>query len=239
MREIEVISMSKVYEREDFYRPFINSDKIIDCSDIDGTNCYVDEKALSILRERIRDVDARGVHFMDSGNYHYLSYLFLEKIPRDFELVLIDKHPDCKASMFESLMSCGSWIRDALHNLTNLKRVYMIGVDTNLLYELDDLGKYRENTLVVRTASKLAESNLPVYVSIDKDVLSEEVTSVNWDQGSMSLEELDEWMDYIIDNRYIIGVDICGEADTDEADSKHCKNGEINSHILQRFIHKK
>ena len=89
MEEIVVVNMSKVYEREDFYRPFINSDNIIECSDIEGTNCYIDNEALSAIRKRLKNVDARGIHFIDSGNYHYLSYLFLEKIPREFELILI------------------------------------------------------------------------------------------------------------------------------------------------------
>lgn len=236
MSKMALLSMSKVYEREDFYRPFINSYEYIDCSDIDGTNCYVDKEALKELRRRLEGIDARGIHFIDSGNYHYLTHLFLEKIPREFELVLIDKHPDCKASMFESLMSCGSWVKDALFNLPNLKRVYMIGVDTELLYELDDLGKCREQALVIRTPSKLLESKLPIYMSIDKDALEESVTSTNWDQGNMTLEELDEWIDYILDNRYLIGADICGEADFEAPKEEHLKNSEINSHLYDRLI---
>lgn len=236
MRRMALLSMSKVYEREDFYRPFINSYEYIDCSDIDGTNCYVDKAALRELRGRLEGIDARGIHFIDSGNYHYLTHLFLEKIPREFELVLIDKHPDCKASMFESLMSCGSWIKDALYNIPNLMRVYMIGVDTELLYELDDLGKYRDRALVVRASAKLSESKLPVYMSIDKDVLDTSITVTNWDQGNMSLEELDEWIDYILDNRFLIGADICGEADYDAPMEHHGKNSEVNSHLYERLI---
>lgn len=235
MSKMALISMSKVYEREDFYRPFINSYEYMDCSDINGTNCYVEKEALVKLRSRIRDIDARGIHFIDSGNFHYLTYLFLEKIPREFELVLIDKHPDCKASMFESLMSCGSWIKDALYNLHNLKRVYMIGVDTGLLYELDDLGKYRDRALVVRTMSKLSESKLPIYMSIDKDVLDVSITRTNWDQGNMTIEELDEWVDYILDNRFLIGADICGEADYEAPKEHHIKNSEINSYLYERL----
>lgn len=236
MRRMALLSMSKVYEREDFYRPFINSYEYIDCSDIDGTNCYVDKEALKELRGRLEGIDARGIHFIDSGNYHYLTHLFLEKIPREFELVLIDKHPDCKASMFESLMSCGSWIKDALYNIPNLMRVYMIGVDTELLYELDDLGKYRDRALVVRASAKLSESKLPIYMSIDKDVLDTSITVTNWDQGNMTLEELDEWIDYILDNRYLIGADICGEADYDAPMEHHAKNSEVNSHLYERLI---
>ena len=112
----------------------------------------------------------------------------------------------------------------------------MIGVDTELLYELDDLGKCREQALVVRTPTKLSESKLPIYMSIDKDVLHESITSTNWDQGNMSLEELDEWIDYILDNRYLIGADICGEADFEAPEEAHHRNSEINGHLYERLF---
>ncbi len=235
MRNVTLISMSKVYERENFCRPYINSEKFIDCSDIKGINCYVEDEALKVLRQRLKGVDARGVHFIDSGNFHYLTYLFLEKIPRDFELILIDKHPDCKASMFESLMSCGSWVRDALISISHLKRVYMIGTDTDLVYELSDLGEHREKALVVRSPKKLDESNLPVYMSIDKDVLDDSIIVTNWDQGDMNLTELDRWIEYILDKRFLIGVDICGEPDEGENDSVHEESSIINSHLMELF----
>lgn len=236
MKDVTFISMSKVYEREHFCRPFINSENFIDCSDIEGTNCYVDDGALSLLRHRIHNVDARGIHFIDSGNYHYLSFLFLEKIPRDFELILIDKHPDCKIPMFESLMSCGGWVREAFYNLPNLRQVYMIGTDLALSYELDDLKEYRDKVKLISSIEELRDSNLPVYLSIDKDALDDSVVRTNWDQGSMTLEELDKWISGILDYRYIIGIDICGEADTGDIDAAHESNSGINSHLLDRFI---
>lgn len=233
MKEVTLISMSKVYERESFYRPFLNSKNYIDCSNIEGINCYADENAISAIRKSLENVDARGIHFIDSGNYHYISYLFLEKIPRDFELVLIDKHPDCKMPMFESLMSCGGWIREALINLPHLKRVYMIGIDTDLVYELDDLGSNRDKALVVRSPYKLFDSNLPIYLSLDKDVLDDSIVNTNWDQGNMTLDELDDWLESILDKRYLIGADICGEADESESDAVHEASGRINLHILE------
>lgn len=236
MREVTLISMSKVYERESFCRPFIDSKKLIDCSDINGTNCFVDDEAINTIRKRLENVDSRGIHFIDSGNYHYLSYLFLEKIPREFELILIDKHPDCKIPMFESLMSCGGWVREAFYNLPNLRQVYMIGTDLALSYELDDLKEYRDKVKLISSIEELRDSNLPVYLSIDKDVLDDSVVRTNWDQGSMTLEELDKWISGILDYRYIIGIDICGEADIGDVDAAHESNSGINSHLLDRFI---
>ena len=236
MKDVTLISMSKVYERESFCRPFINSENFIDCSDIEGTNCYVDDGALSLLRHQIHNVDARGIHFIDSGNYHYLSFLFLEKIPREFELVLIDKHPDCKIPMFESLMSCGGWVRTAFNELSNLKHVYMIGTDLALCYELDDLKEYRDKVTLVSSYEEIKESNLPIYLSIDKDVLDESVVDTNWDQGVMKLEELNKWINEIIKHRYLIGVDICGEADVSADDKVHEISAQINSGLLEKFM---
>ena len=235
MSKMTLLSMSKVYEREDFYRPFVDSYKYIDCSDIKGTNCYVDETAINSIRERLKDVDASGIHYIDSGNYHYLSYMFLEKIQEDFELVLIDKHPDCKRPMFDSLISCGSWILEALYQLPNLKRVYMIGVDVDLVYELDDLGSLRDRALVVRSKHKLQESKLPIYISVDKDVLSEEVVNVNWDQGNMMMDELEMWIEELSSSRRIIGVDICGEPDRNESDSAYASSSRVNGYLLECF----
>ncbi len=52
---------------------------------------------------------------------------------------------------------------------------------------------------------------LPVYLSIDKDVLSEEYARTNWDQGQLSLKLLQEILQWICSRNRILGVDICGE----------------------------
>ena len=233
---ISVNSMSKVYESESFYKPFINSQNFIDCTDIEGINCYATDFAVKELRRRMNDLDLSGVHFIDSGNYHYLTYFFLERISEPFELVLIDKHPDCKIPMFEEFLSCGGWIRNAFLDINNLKKVYMIGTDEDLLYELDDLMDYKENVTVVTKESylgdNLSKDNLPIYISLDKDVLSEEVVTTNWNQGQMTLEELDDTFLIIKNNRRIIGIDICGEADISEASSIHNQNDLVNAHLM-------
>lgn len=50
-----------------------------------------------------------------------------------------------------------------------------------------------------------------VYISIDKDVLSEDDAVTNWDQGNMRLEQLLELIEHIAMDRNICGIDICGE----------------------------
>ena len=55
--------------------------------------------------------------------------------------------------------------------------------------------------------------SLPVYISIDKDVLSRKVLRTNWDQGIMTEAEFRHELDrFTMDPKiHILGVDICGE----------------------------
>ena len=98
----------------------------INCYDIKGTHGYCDVSAQEALRARMRTygVTPAGVHFLDNGNYHYLSYLFLREIDAPFTLILIDHHPDLRAPLFSAdgaeetsagtnhnncILSCGGW----------------------------------------------------------------------------------------------------------------------------------
>ena len=249
--------MSKVYESESFYKPFlsksisnegnsgagdINCD-YIDCADITGVNCYADDSAVNLLRQRLRNVDIHGLHFIDSGNFHYLTYIFLNKIETDFVLVLIDKHPDCKKPLFENMLSCGGWVRDAFMNITHLKHVYMIGVSSELLDELFDLDNYMGNVTVIGSASELTEElsrdSLPIYLSIDKDALDESVVTTNWDQGNMTLDELDAYLDCVVNSSELLGVDICGEPSISDICGDaflYSKSDEVNAHLLSYFL---
>ena len=49
----------------------------LDCQDIPGTNCYCDSLAEEEIEKRIVPFGPEGLHFLDSGNYHYLTKLQL------------------------------------------------------------------------------------------------------------------------------------------------------------------
>ena len=51
----------------------------------------------------------------------------------------------------------------------------------------------------------------PVYISIDKDVLSRRYAVTNWDQGDMSLAVMEQVLADVIEAHEVIGVDICGD----------------------------
>ena len=64
-------------------------------------------------------------------------------------------------------------------------------------------------------------SPLPLYISIDKDVLAPDHAATNWDQGSLSLEHMKAIIEALAQGRKIIGVDICGERARDFAGDEH------------------
>ena len=184
--------------------------KWVDMTDISGTNCYCDDEAAGAIRERLFPTERPGIHFIDSGNYHYLSYFFMERMAEDFCLVLVDNHTDMQPPGFGRILSCGGWVRYAMEELFHLKRVYLIGVGQEHKVEAgdpDDRVVYVEH----KDLSELKDSiDLPIYISIDKDALSHEYAATDWDQGQMELGELTEVLKVIEGNR-ILGVDICGE----------------------------
>lgn len=52
--------------------------------------------------------------------------------------------------------------------------------------------------------------SLPIYLSIDKDVLTPEDAATDWDQGTMRLSELLSLLDDLLDARRLLGADLCG-----------------------------
>ena len=160
---------------------------VVDCRDLDGTNCYCSDEALEELRERLSAVPLDAVHWIDSGDYHYLSALFLERIGEDFELILLDNHPDDQAPAFggPGALSCGSWVA----------------------WSRDRLPFFRQSTGVRGPRSA---GMLPVYVSLDLDILSADEFVTDWDQGIMSFGELLGGLRKLFSGRRIIGIDVCG-----------------------------
>ena len=193
-----LLDFSGVYGEEDFLP---EGTVRVDLTDLEGTECYCDSFAAREIRRRIaaamdgRSKDPSGgltpsLHWIDGGDYHYASRFFLERIDCPFCLVLIDNHPDDQSSAFGGdLLSCGGWVADARRDLPALRgTVWINGPGQDL--QLPDL---------------------PVYLSIDKDVLGTEYARTNWDQGTLSLEQLKEIVLQIAARREIIGIDVCGE----------------------------
>ena len=54
------------------------------------------------------------------------------------------------------------------------------------------------------------DKQIPIYISVDKDVLDEKYAVTNWDQGEMSLYMLEEVLKVLVTDYDVIGIDICG-----------------------------
>ena len=61
------------------------------------------------------------------------------------------------------------------------------------------------------TEIKKIKMSLPIYISIDKDVLSSYYARTNWNQGNMSVKILEKILLEVFRHQKVIGVDICGE----------------------------
>ena len=204
----------------------------LNCKDINGTNCYCDDYAKERLRKRLQDVSLERVHFIDSGNYHYLSYFFLERIQEDFALVLLDHHPDYQPPSFGDILSCGGWVKNAFEEFEHLKKVYMVDVDEDLFYQLKDVPP--EICLLKKDELEKISADLPIYVSLDKDVLSEDEAATDWDQGDMKISELLDIMRVLQEHR-LLGMDVCGEKKEAPTDSEIEINRKVNETIYNCF----
>lgn len=187
-----IMKMTEAYELQSFYKSIENC-HILDCRSIEGTRCYLDDLAKETIIDKLVPFSAEGIHFIDSGNYHYLSLLWLMKVDTDFNLVLFDHHPDNQPPSFGMITSCGGWVLEATETLPHLKNVYTYGVGEEV--PINDI-----------------PTDLPLYISIDKDVLSTDDAITDWDQGDMSLPTMLDMLSQLSVNRKIIGVDICGDS---------------------------
>ena len=164
-----------------------------DFSHLEGTNCYCCDESAAQIRSLISETPLHAIHGIGTGDYHYISLFLLEKIEEDFALVLIDNHPDDQASAFDAgMLSCGSWVARA-RELPHCKAdIWINGQSESSQNGDQDI------------------SELPVYISIDLDALSEQYARTDWDQGEMSLDMLCDILCAYVNKHRVIGVDICG-----------------------------
>ncbi|MDY4691961.1 MAG: arginase family protein [Blautia sp.] len=250
---ITIINFSGIYKQEQFWRNYKVS--WVEAQDISGTNCYCDEEALYEIDRRTGEIPFEGIHFIDSGNYHYMTRFWIDRITHPFRLIVFDNHTDMQMPAFGNILSCGGWIAASLEELENLKEVVLIGPDEKAYSQVQDLLKvkvrflsreklqemtYKEKESFIQ--SILEKSKLPFYISIDKDVLSPGEADTTWSQGDMTGEELLWWLNKIIKCEELtgetwLGMDICGESDPDHSQNNGL-NDRMNDLILQEVVRK-
>ena len=207
----------------------LNNVETIDLSYLPGTNCYCDEAAASSIRETVKALPTSALHWNDTGDYHYLSRFWLEKAAAEngdepFALVLFDHHPDMQEPAFGQVLSCGGWARDAFQFIPNLVQVLLVGINPDLELEILDL--VFDGVLAVTSDDlrhtgdglsadvlemfSLLQPRIPVYISIDKDVLTTDFARTDWDQGRMTLSQLESAVLLATKGHRLVGADICG-----------------------------
>lgn len=198
--------------------------KRIDLSDIPGTDMYCTKEAATEIQRRLSSYGPEGIHFLDNGNYHYVTKIFAEKIKYPFSLILFDHHNDMQQPMIHELTSCGSWAGEMLRENPYLEQMLLIGPGEKSIEEIApdlkekivcvsmqdiEAGNMGEELLKIRM-------ELPVYLSIDKDVLDHYSARTNWNQGNMSIDTLKRLISEVFMHQNVIGVDICGECSLSE-----------------------
>ena len=180
-----VTDFTHVYEDEGFVVP---GACVVDLSGVEGTNCYctaVDEIEAKLPEQLPR------LRWIDSGDYHYMTYILAKRETEPFSLLLLDNHPDNQEPAFGDVLSCGSWVK-AIKDNPRLKEVLTIGPERKDYPEGWAKGKR-------------------VYISLDKDILSNEFARTNWSQGEYALQQIEDIIRKVATEGEIAAIDICGE----------------------------
>lgn len=247
---VSILNFDGIYELQDFYRK--TKHKWVNLKDLSGTYCFCETTTLQQLNLRLNPTLPQLI-YIGSGNYHYVTYLALRRINQPFTLILFDHHSDLLPTPDSNIISCGSWLYWALTKLPQLKKAIIIGMNDRYMPKLplkilhkvrwvthqqiknDDQWSYRW----------MNEIHTPfVYISIDKDVLSEQDVLTNWDHGDMRIDQLMQLLETIVSRYRVVGIDVCGEPKlendlTFKPQLKRMihKNSKANEAILNSVLH--
>jgi hypothetical protein len=195
-----VFHFSGAYEAGEFL-PWLYERKVVpevlDLRGLEGTCCYCDEGAAGEIERRL-PARLPLLRWLDSGDYHYLSYLLARREKEPFHLVLLDNHPDNQDPAFGGILSCGGWVKALQEGQPMLRSVLTIGPE-GCPQTLEDAW------IEERRGER-------VYISLDKDVMDRPWARTDWSQGQHTLEEVKGWLGKLLDGRLRpVAIDICGE----------------------------
>ena len=242
-KETVIMNFSGIYKNQNFYKNYAEEEiSWTELSDLSGCNCYCDAEASDRIRKEIQAFTGKGLHFIDSGNYHYMTRLWLEKLQIPFRLLVFDNHTDMQPPAFGGLLSCGGWIAASLEELLLLQEVILVGPDEEAYTQVEPdlqqkvlfLSREKLSTMTAEEKegffNNLSE-DLPLYVSVDKDVLCKGDASTTWSQGDMLLSELMSFLELVLERQNILGMDVCGECDMDS-----CSEDFLNDHANEAIL---
>jgi arginase family enzyme len=192
-----------------------------------------------LVEEFYREFTERVSAFLlyGSGDFHYLSALWLRRIAQPFVLVSFDNHPDW--AITPPKWACGGWINRALeldqvqhiaiwgcgnfecwwpHNIFANRSAERAGLLEVHPWADDRPVKDRQRPGAILSenwrdafeqfAAKYAGAN--VYVTIDLDCLRDDEAVTNWENGSFTVDDLEWALAKLREQSRIVGGDICG-----------------------------
>lgn len=212
---VVVMNFSGAYNFESFDKDseIIN----LDFRQLHGTEGYCSHEAAKVIKDKIQPFGPHGMHFLDNGDYHYVSKFWTDMITEPFSLVLIDHHTDMQDSRVDGILSCGDWVKAVIQQNKFLEKVIVIGVPRESALKVD---KELFPKVVFVTEPEFKDyvsgrkepvDGKTIYISIDKDALSPEDAVTNWDQGDMKESDLRKFLFRQVEHENVIGVDVCGE----------------------------
>jgi hypothetical protein len=192
-----------------------------------------------VVEKFYREYEARLAPFIlyGSGDFHYLTALWLRKVSEPLVLVSFDNHPDW--DIRPPKWACGGWVNRALE-LPHVRKVAVWGCGNfecwwphNIFgnHRAERVGKLqvhpwadnrpkqdrRRRGAILREnwrerfdqfARSLAGSD--VYVTIDLDCVRAEEARTNWENGRFTIVDLMWALEQLRDSCCIVAGDVCG-----------------------------
>ncbi|MGB9867766.1 MAG: arginase family protein [Bacillota bacterium] len=181
--------------------------------DVTGMRYLSTCEALLSLAERLKAVSA-GLVFLGRGDLHHLALPLIQRHAQEgpLSVVVLDSHADVFRTT-QGLVSCGSWIREVV-KLPGVRHVLVLGASVrpdSLPPKVTVLSPDVWQQRFRHSAGDLA-ALLPgdaLYLSIDKDVFLESMTS--WGHGQVTASFVFSFMRWLLSRRRLVGADVCGE----------------------------
>lgn len=181
------------------------------------------------------------LHFLGSGDFHHVSLALLRRLRHPCNLLVLDNHPDWMRGV--PFLHCGTWLYHAAHLPHVRRIFHLGGeVDFDNRYRwLAPWSMLRSGKIIVIPARRcfrgrrwsqiehrpvyrfLDEDGLapfaeelaarPLYVSLDKDVMSASESAVNWDSGHLIARDVTDVLQVFLNaaEGQLAGMDVVGD----------------------------
>ena len=182
-----VMDFTGIYENEKFYKH--KNIRWLDLHELQGVYGYCSQEARRTIEAKISNLSPEGIHFIDSGNFHYVSEFWIEKMKHDFILVVFDHHSDMMQPLFDDILSCGSWILNSLENNKYLK--ITICDETKSIFNS-----------VIRKLKTVSDIDILDVSHMSRKVIKQGTEDINIEYfyTEISLSDVDKWtaIEYLI-----------------------------------------